>query len=108
MRFYGTVAIVAFALALMMIGAKAEDWSKFKWPKNNRFVCASELIRNEKTLQLKRNETNLAWCDAEIAPEDEAKVLKVCALNRRCEIKGIIMGHGAFGWQKFYSIRQLP
>jgi hypothetical protein len=49
----------------------------------------------------------LTWCDAEIANRDKGQVLEACTVGDRCEIKGIIMGHGAFGWVKITSVRSL-
>jgi hypothetical protein len=47
------------------------------------------------------------WCDATIPEFLMAKVLKVCAVGDRCQIKGEFRGHGTFGWTRISSVKKL-
>lgn len=47
-----------------------------------------------------------SWCDAELDGMKE-KVLKICSLNNKCEIKGNVEGHGAFEWVYIDQISQV-
>jgi hypothetical protein len=39
--------------------------------------------------------------------KDKSRVLNACKLGDRCEIKGIIRGHGTFGWVEITSVMAL-
>jgi hypothetical protein len=77
------------------------------WPKNSQFNCSGILIQGEGTYQLKPDEGMLVWCDAEIEGKDKGRILDACTVGNRCEIKGVIRGHGAFLWVKITSVRPL-
>ena len=89
------------------VGAETKKDPSFVWPRNSQFNCRGILIQDEGTYQLKPDEGMLTWCDAEIAGGDKGRVLDACTVGDSCEIKGIIRGHGAFGWVKITSVRSL-
>jgi Bacterial SH3 domain len=99
------LALVGYSTAAV-VGATKTD-SRFIWPKNSQFNCSGILIQDEGTYQLKPDEGMLAWGDAEIEGKDKGRVLDACTVGDRCEIKGVIRGHGAFGWVKITSVRSL-
>jgi Bacterial SH3 domain len=102
-------AVIGLALVGYSTAARAETKTdrRVVWPKNSQFNCSGILIQDEGTYQLKPDEGMLAWCDAEITGKDKGRVLDACTLGDRCEIKGVIRGHGAFGWVKITSVRSL-
>ena len=85
-----------------------KSFAKVVWPKNNRFTCIGELVRDDNGLHLAQNQQSLVWCEiAEISDDNEAKVIKVCTVGDLCEIRGTIHGHGAFLWTKITKVRKL-
>lgn len=96
----GVVSVCVSALA----AANQKDPSVI-WPKNSQFICRGVLVHEGGTYRLTPDQGMLAWCDADIAENDNGRVLNVCKLGDRCEIKGTINGHGAFGWVAISSIR---
>ncbi|RXT41957.1 hypothetical protein B5V03_25995 [Bradyrhizobium betae] len=77
---------------------------KLVWPKDNRFTCSGVLAEEQGILLLTPDQNMLTWCDADIDDKYRSRVLNVCKLGDRCEIKGTIRGHGAFGWVEINSI----
>ncbi|SEM72922.1 hypothetical protein [Bradyrhizobium sp. OK095] len=77
---------------------------KFVWPKDNRFTCRGVMAEEQGVLLLTPDQNMLTWSDADIDDKDRIRVLKVCKLGDRCEIKGTIRGHGTFGWVEINSI----
>jgi hypothetical protein len=106
-----TVALIALPLTNHSAATanKAENKTdrRFAWPKNSQFNCRGILVQDEGTFQLKRDEDMLTWCDADIDEKDKGRVLDTCTVGDRCEIKGVIRGHGAFAWFKVTSVRSL-
>ena len=100
------VALLGYSTAAE-VGAETKKDPSFVWPRNSQFNCRGILIQDEGTYQLKPDEGMLTWCDAEIAGGDKGRVLDACTVGDSCEIKGIIRGHGAFGWVKITSVRSL-
>jgi hypothetical protein len=98
--FLAAVAVLALAAP-----ASAKD-PAFVWPKNSQFRCTGILMKRD-AYQLHPDKGMLTWCDAELADEEETRVLKTCAPGDRCEIKGIIKGHGAFSGVKIHSVRRI-
>lgn len=81
---------------------------RFVWPKNSQFTCGGVLAKEQTTYRLTPDPHMLAWCDAYIEDKDKDRVLGVCKLGNRCEIKGTIRGHGAFGWVEITSVKAIP
>jgi hypothetical protein len=104
-KLFSTLAVAALSLA-MLAPAKAEDRTLI-WPKNSQFTCGGTVTLNEGSYQLNPDSGMLTWCDADLAGKEKDQVLKACPLNTRCQIKGIIEGHGAFGWVKIISARSI-
>jgi hypothetical protein len=77
---------------------------KFVWPKDNRFACRGIMAEEQGVLLLTPDQNMLTWCDAEIGDKDRSRVLNVCKIGDRCEIKGTIRGHGTFGWVEIDTI----
>jgi uncharacterized protein YecT (DUF1311 family) len=77
------------------------------WPKNSKFSCSGVLTQEQGTYRLTPDQGMLVWCDADIGDKDKGRLLDACKLGDRCEIKGTIMGHGAFGWVEITSVRKL-
>jgi hypothetical protein len=100
------LALLGYSTAAVA-GAETKTDPTVVWPKNSQFNCSGILIQDEGTYQLKPDEGMLAWCDAEIEGKDKGRVLDACTVGDRCEIKGVIRGHGAFGWVKITSVRSL-
>ncbi len=98
---------VCLVIRPAVVGAETKKEPSFVSPKNSQFNCNGILIQDEGTYQLKPDEGMLAWCDAEIGGKDKDRVLDPCPVGDSCEIKGIIRGHGAFGWVKITSVRSL-
>jgi hypothetical protein len=90
--------LVVAALCGLVSTAASKDDPRFLWPKNSQFSCRGVLVQDGDTYRLKADANMLAWCDADIADNNEGRVLAVCKLGDRCEIKGVIMGHGAPSW----------
>ncbi len=64
---------------------------------------------DEYGLILKNYQSNIlwdTWCDAEI-DDLSNKVLKVCSIDDRCEIRGRVTGHGAFHWNRIDQVTKL-
>jgi hypothetical protein len=105
------VALIALALtnhsAATANEAEKKTDRRFVWPKHSQFNCRGILAQDEGTYQLKRDENMLTWCDADIDEKDKGRVLDTCTVGDRCEIKGVIRGHGAFAWVKITSVRSL-
>jgi hypothetical protein len=99
--------LVVAALCGLVSTAASKDDPRFLWPKNSQFSCRGVLVQDGDTYRLKADANMLAWCDADIADNNEGRVLAVCKLGDRCEIKGVIMGHGAFGWVRITSVKKL-
>ena len=103
-------AVIGLALVGYSTAAVGESETKtdprFVWPKNSQFNCSGILIQDEGTYQLKPDEGMLTWCDAEIEDKDKSRVLDACTVGERCEIKGVIGGHGNFFWVKITSVRR--
>lgn len=51
----------------------------------------------------------VTWCDADIGAhiELERKVLQKCSIGKRCHIKGYVVGHGIFHWEKIDYVDNL-
>jgi hypothetical protein len=81
---------------------------RFVWPKNSKFTCRGVLVQEQGGYRLSPDQGMLAWCDADIDDQDKNRVLDACKLGDRCEIKGIIRGHGTFHWIGFTSIKARP
>ncbi len=97
--------VVATCLgAGLALAATDKPAAKFVWPKDNRFTCRGILAEDQGSLKLTPDQNMLAWCDADIDDKDGGRVLDVCKLGDRCEIKGTIRGHGTFGWVEIKSI----
>jgi hypothetical protein len=70
--------------------------------------CRGVLTRNEDGYHLKPHSGSALWCDSYIAGDLLQKVLKVCAVDSHCHIKGSVRGHGVFYWVRISSVRGLP
>jgi hypothetical protein len=107
------LAVALIGLALInhttgtAMGAENKTDRRFVWPKNSQFNCSGILVLDEGSYQLKADESMLTWCDADIDDKDKGRVLDACTVGGRCEIKGTILGHGAFTWVKITSVRSL-
>jgi hypothetical protein len=97
--------LVATCLGIgVALAAANKPDPKLVWPKDNRFTCRGILAEEQGALQLRPDQNMLTWCDADIDDKDRGRVLSVCKLGDHCEIKGIIRGHGTFGWVAITSI----
>jgi hypothetical protein len=103
------IAILAASLATASYAGSKEDPS-LVWPKNDQFRCwgTLEFDKEESLYKLQPTDNMKVWCDAYLASDLAAKVLKVCRMEKGCEIKGKIRGHGIFGWYKIESVRDKP
>jgi hypothetical protein len=97
--------LAAVAVLALVAPASARD-PAFVWPKNSQFSCTGVLVKDEHAYQLRPDEGMLTWCDADLWEGKELRALKTCSLGNRCEIKGVIQGHGAFAWTKINSVRR--
>ncbi|EJN15563.1 hypothetical protein PMI42_00855 [Bradyrhizobium sp. YR681] len=88
----------------VVLAATSKSDPKFVWPGDNRFTCRGVLAEEQGVLKLTPDQAMLTWCDADIDDKDRGRVLNVCKVGDRCEIKGTIRGHGAFGWVEIKSI----
>jgi hypothetical protein len=109
-RWLIVAAVIIAAVCQLLARAVGEPQIKtdprFVWPKNSQFNCSGILIQDEGTYQLKPDDGMLTWCDAEIEDKDKSRVLDACTVGERCEIKGVIRGHGNFFWVKITSVRR--
>jgi hypothetical protein len=100
-----TMGLVAVCLdSVSALAAANKTDPRFVWPKNSQFTCRGVLAHEQGTYRLTPDQGMLAWCDADIDDKDKDRVLDTCKLGDRCEMKGIIRGHGAFGWVEVTSI----
>jgi hypothetical protein len=106
LTFITGAAVIALAGSSVFGEEKIDP--RFMWPKNSLFVCRGVVAQEEGTFRLKPDQDMLTWCDAEVGGKDEVRVLRSCKLGERCEIRGMISGHGTFGWAKITSIKALP
>ena len=97
------LVVICFGAGAALAATNKLD-PKFVWPKDNRFTCRGVLAEEQGGLRLTPDQNMLTWCDADIDDKDRSRVLNVCRLGNRCEIKGTIRGHGAFGWVEIKSI----
>jgi len=108
MRWSLTVIIGAICVGSSSgLGAASQTDPTPAWPKNSQFNCSGILVQEEGIFQLKPDQGMLPWCGADIEDKDKGRVLAVCKVGSRCEIKGVINGHGAFSWVKITSVRSL-
>jgi hypothetical protein len=99
------MGLVAIGLDLVSaLAAKNETDPRLVWPKNSQFTCRGVLTQEEGTYRLTPDQNMLTWCDADIGDKDRGRLLDACRLGGRCEIKGIIRGHGVFGWSEISVI----
>jgi hypothetical protein len=75
-------------------------------------TCRGVLVHEDGEYQLKPDTGSSLWCDADISDEfglkgSVSRVLDTCKLGGRCEIEGVVNGHGAFYWVKLSSVRSL-
>jgi hypothetical protein len=86
-------------------------------------TCIGVLVHDDSGYRLKPDTGSSSWCDAEISNEygqegSVSQILSACkvgggtaklplAQSSRCEIKGIVNGHGAFYWVKLSSVRSI-
>jgi hypothetical protein len=109
--------IVAGLVVMGMIAGNMDSWSAsatgsktdptLLWPKNSRFTCRGVLADEQGTYRLTPDQGMLAWCDADIDDKDKNRVSNACKLGDHCEIRGTIMGHGAFAWVEITSVMTL-
>jgi hypothetical protein len=100
------LALVGYSTAAA-VGETKTDPKKLYGRKIPNSIAAVFLFKTKAHISLKPDEGMLAWCDAEITGKDKGRVLDACTVGDRCEIKGVIRGHGAFGWVKITSVRSL-
>lgn len=101
------LAVTGLGVTCLGIGAAPaanKPDPKSAWPKHSRFTCRGVLSEDQGTLMLAPDQTMLTWCNAEIDDKDRRRILQVCNLGDRCQIKGTISGHGTFGWVAIHSI----
>jgi hypothetical protein len=98
------MAVMVMACVSPLAAANKTD-PRFVWPENSQFTCRGLLAHEEDAYRLAPDQGVLVWCDADIGDKDSGRVLNVCKLGDRCEIKGTIRGHGAFGWVEISSIK---
>ena len=99
--------LTAAALLALTSGANAGPRDKYQ-------ACSGILIVSEDgEYQLKPGNGSGLWCDAIISSGEYIgganlvpKVLKVCTVNSRCQIKGTYEGHGVFYWNKILEVRR--
>jgi hypothetical protein len=101
--------LAAVAALALVTPASAKDPAFPPWPKNSQFSCTGVLVKDEYSYRLRPDKGMLpwCWCDADLWEGKEIQVLKTCSLDDRCEIKGVIKGHGAFVWTKIDSVRKV-
>ena len=97
--------LIAGACALALCGQGHAEDQTLIWPKNSQFTCSGVLTVIDGELQLKPDSGAKVWCDATFEGEQAKRVRATCAEGERCQVKGIIMGHGAFYWVKITSVK---
>jgi hypothetical protein len=100
-------AITAYLNGGSALAASNKTDPTLVWPKNSRFSCRGVMTAEQGTYRLTPDPGMLAWCDADIGDKDKNRVSNACKLGDHCEIKGMIMGHGTFGWVEITSIMAL-
>jgi hypothetical protein len=84
----------------------------YEGPEMKPFVqnCRGKLVKDDEYgLSLENYPSNNlwdTWCDAGIDDLSD-KVLKVCSINNKCEIRGQVMGHGVFHWHQINQVSKI-
>ena len=108
------VLAICSLLLPFLLAATAAD-SKKMLPM--RMQCTGVLTKGEDGYSLSGTykgfgSINNVWCNAafsrDIEPKaHEALMKSACRVGDRCQIAGVVNGHGAFYWVQVHSVRRL-